>query len=588
MAGIPSLSGTEGVVGFGMQADKDTPATDIYNMLMLDCNVGLDVVEADDVDEIGGDLDESAPERYGHQGVPVDGQMRCRPYHMGLVLQAYGLKDVSGGLRIYTGVNDKIRVTDDGGTVTVNILTGTGATLVAGEVYTPTEFAAGLKAALDGDTTLSETYTVTYSTSTNKWTISHAGSTLSLLWDTGADSAVKLLGHTLGFVVSADDTGSTSYESDVARDYTGRWKFKEGEHDTIRVTDDGGSASVDILAGDGAVLLDGPGYNAWQVCAGLQAAFDGDTTLTEGYTVTFDESTNKFTIANDGTTLELNMTHVDNNIDVELGYTATEHTGATTYTSDNAILPAAKHTFHPQASENYPYASILDQYATGSFAVLAEAVRLLRLEFDMAERSPVTLAFSGRGINRGDPSGSEVEHADTGNFTSVNTATGHVRFYDPASAPEAYRAISMNTVFETAELIEPQLTAVAPYNIAPGRRSANGTMTIGLGAEDSGGAVRAALYGADAGTEPSNTIVVRAMDVMFNSGQTVPSQVGTTEKYGLQFEAKEVHLRNFNLDRLGGGFEQGTFDLRYTRKNDEWYITLVNDAPDALYKAPNY
>ena len=206
----------------------------------------------------------------------------------------------------------------------------------------------------------------------------------------------------------------------------------------------------------------------------------------------------------------------------------------------------------------------------------------------MPERSVVTMSFTGRGLNRGDPGGSEVETEDTSNFTAVNTATGHVRFWDPTAAPESYRCTAMNIVFEWAESIEPELTAIAPYNIAPGRRSANGTMTIGLGAEDSGGAVRAALYGSDSGTEPSNTIVQRAIDVLFNSGQTVPSQVGTTEKYGLQFEAREVHLRNFNVDRLGAGYEQGTFDLRFTRLSEAYYITLINAADDTLYKTPDY
>jgi len=59
------------------------------------------------------------------------------------------------------------------------------------------------------------TYNVTYSESTGKFTIS-AGSTFSLLWNTGTHKSINLA-NMLGFSKAADDTGGTSYTSDYKR-----------------------------------------------------------------------------------------------------------------------------------------------------------------------------------------------------------------------------------------------------------------------------------------------------------------------------------------------------------------------------------
>lgn len=82
---------------------------------------------------------------------------------------------------------------------------------IASATYTPSGLESAIKTALEAAG--AETYTITYSTSTGKWTIATGGGTLSLLWDTGINSATSV-GTTIGFDVSANDTGSTSYISD--------------------------------------------------------------------------------------------------------------------------------------------------------------------------------------------------------------------------------------------------------------------------------------------------------------------------------------------------------------------------------------
>lgn len=65
-----------------------------------------------------------------------------------------------------------------------------------------------------------ETYTVSYSDSTGKFTIATSTSTvLSLLWSTGTNAA-NTIGAALGFSTAADDTGATSYEADDAKDWS--------------------------------------------------------------------------------------------------------------------------------------------------------------------------------------------------------------------------------------------------------------------------------------------------------------------------------------------------------------------------------
>jgi len=95
---------------------------------------------------------------------------------------------------------------------------GTFAASVAVKWYKdPHELAAALTSAMN-DTATTETHSVTYSDSTGKFTFTSTGTVLSLLWNTGANTA-NTIGTKLGFSVAADDTGTaaaTGYTSDNA------------------------------------------------------------------------------------------------------------------------------------------------------------------------------------------------------------------------------------------------------------------------------------------------------------------------------------------------------------------------------------
>ena len=115
------------------------------------------------------------------------------------------------GWTIVAGFNDKIDITEGvTGDATATLTPGTYATgaLMAAEIQTQLNAAA-----------TDNTWTCTYDGTTNKFTIGHnAAETGGIEWSTGtngsAAAAPTNAGIDLGFDVSADDTGASSYVAD--------------------------------------------------------------------------------------------------------------------------------------------------------------------------------------------------------------------------------------------------------------------------------------------------------------------------------------------------------------------------------------
>jgi len=98
---------------------------------------------------------------------------------------------------------------------------GTFAATVAAQLYRdPHELAAALQDAMNA-TASTETATVQYIDTTGKFKITSTSTLLSLLWNTGANTA-NTIGDKIGFLVAADDTGnagSVGYTSDNAQSW---------------------------------------------------------------------------------------------------------------------------------------------------------------------------------------------------------------------------------------------------------------------------------------------------------------------------------------------------------------------------------
>src|SRR5210317_185186 len=92
------------------------------------------------------------------------------------------------------------------------------ASIVEKTYKDPEQLATALQTAMN-DTASGDTFTVTYSNSTGKFTIASDATPFSILWNTGANTA-NTIGAKLGFSVAADDTGSQSYVADNAQDYS--------------------------------------------------------------------------------------------------------------------------------------------------------------------------------------------------------------------------------------------------------------------------------------------------------------------------------------------------------------------------------
>jgi hypothetical protein len=95
---------------------------------------------------------------------------------------------------------------------------GTHAASIPETFYNnPVELASALAQAMNLES--AETITVTYSNMTGKFTLAATGAVFSVLWFTGTNAA-NSIGATLGFNVSANDTGALFYISDDEQDYT--------------------------------------------------------------------------------------------------------------------------------------------------------------------------------------------------------------------------------------------------------------------------------------------------------------------------------------------------------------------------------
>lgn len=98
---------------------------------------------------------------------------------------------------------------------------GTFAAVVAAKVYRdPHELATAITDAMN-TANPSETHACTYSDTTGKFTITSTGTVLSLLWNSGTNTA-NTIGDKIGFSTAADDTGTaatTGYTSDNAQTY---------------------------------------------------------------------------------------------------------------------------------------------------------------------------------------------------------------------------------------------------------------------------------------------------------------------------------------------------------------------------------
>ena len=371
---------------------------------------------------------------------------------------------------------------------------------------------------------------------------------------------------------------------------TGRWSFRDSTNDTIRVTDDGGGpVDVDILASTGYKLTAKVPYNAWNICGALKAVLDADTTLSQTYTVLYDVDDQKFTISHGGSTLSLHWSHANSNLENDLGFAnGADDTGATTYTADYTINPARRHYFTPYAaSSSFPWGSILDKFDQSStLDSRLRDCRVNRLAIGAAPDDAVRLSFAGRALYYADAAGTETETADATAMGTPNTDDGSLSWGGTAD----YCMASLDFESSWEEEVVPCLTQGTPSSVVPRQRTTGATAGVYLGSEDSAGQFRATFYGSASGTTPSNTIVERALDALFQSGTAVSSAIApgqasdTADYYGVRIEAPEAQMMGYDIEKSGDNLIQGGLAMHISRESSDWGLTLINNEKRSVYQ----
>lgn len=184
---------------------------------------------------------------------------------------------------ILIGATNKfLDFTDDGGTEAVSV--------PEGWYRSPIELATALQDAMNAAS--DEEFTVTYNSygaNKGKFTIATSTSTvLSLLWQSGANTA-NSIGTTLGFLVAANDTGATSYNSDNVQSYADAQTPSLDDSEPLVAKD------MEVLFGDQSNFqslcvqtMDGNIGNTVQDVECLNAQSGVDSKVVQGRTNSFD------------------------------------------------------------------------------------------------------------------------------------------------------------------------------------------------------------------------------------------------------------------------------------------------------------
>lgn len=155
-------------------------------------------------------------------GGAIEAMAGCKTLQMTMDVQAGQYVNASYSIEGTSYYFDPIEITTADRYLDFTDADGTHAAIIQAKIYRdPHELAAALQAAMRSVQTNSVA-TVVYNdkgANAGKFTISCTGGTLSLLWQSGANAA-NSVGDKIGFVVSANDTGSTTYTSDNVQDWS--------------------------------------------------------------------------------------------------------------------------------------------------------------------------------------------------------------------------------------------------------------------------------------------------------------------------------------------------------------------------------
>jgi len=288
-----------------------------------------------------------------------------------------------------TGTNDVIRW-DDGDGVTRSASLTTDGGLTSGQISTGAEVAAAMKAALQATNDgaqAADTYTVTYSPTTGKFTITNnAGNagTIVLHWEDAATTAAAALGFN---AVSSGNiaAGSSDVSDSVVNDANALLIFNDGSDRRANLLVNGGLTANTVYTGD-------------QVATAIKTAMEATNGGSDLYTVTFDENTQKFTITNNNgnsNAITLKWSNNGSGARTTLGFNASDTTLAvnSSDTSDNTVA------FNVISGINDQFSVAVDGVSSAADITLDPGVyTTTTLATEIQNKIRADAAFSGRSI----------------------------------------------------------------------------------------------------------------------------------------------------------------------------------------------
>ena len=217
------------------------------------------------------------------------------------------------------------------------------ATIPIGEYKDMDALATAIETAMEGVSTNSVDYNVTYSATSAKFTIQALGSTLSelrMLWASGANTATtaaSILGHSV-----ADDTGATNYTSDGTISLSSTpiiIRTVDNNTDIVFQEDDGNGYTSDITA----TIATGVYNNGNDLATAVEKALETASATSGGgkdYSVTFNNTTSKLEIQEAGTLTNLKIlwSEAGSTAASALGFDATDETITPADSSLNASI----------------------------------------------------------------------------------------------------------------------------------------------------------------------------------------------------------------------------------------------------------
>lgn len=213
---------------------------------------------------------------------------------------------------VSTGVNDQLVFEVGGGPITASLIADGG--LTSGTAVTGSALAGAIRTALEAQNGSSDTYTVTYDQSTDKFTIKNDNANtvaITFRHDLAASTASPLLGFAAAASSAIQPNNSEVSDLGVA------FNVLSGVNDTLTVSFNGTPVTITVASGN---------YTGSELARIIEIALQGTSTLNQSASVVYDETAGIFQISGPRTGGAYTINQPSNGATPTIAVTATQAT----------------------------------------------------------------------------------------------------------------------------------------------------------------------------------------------------------------------------------------------------------------------